>query len=418
MVKKMPKYKSRLVVLSDGERYSLLVDESGSPHWHATLYATTQVRNASKAPNTIQAVLGAINLLFSWNDENSIDLESRFSQRKFLSASEVESLRAYAQAKKPAGDASRNKTRGKRVFGVDISVPPSRVSSATHYNRLTYIADFLCWYASRIVEREAKVIDAASSVAIKAMEKSILVRRPQKSHRSRIGQRKGLSQNGQKELIELVRAGSEKNPFSESVQARNEILILILYHLGVRAGELLSLKVSDFDFQNNEVVIARRHGDIADPRKNQPVAKTLDRRVPLTPSLARLIYEYVVHGRNQFSRAQKHEFLLVVHRSGPYQGGAITSKGLAKIFTELRNAGSSELANLTPHVLRHTANDNFSILMDKKGVSSAEEEKMRSYLMGWKEGSGSAATYTRRHIESKAREASLQLQDNKKRRDH
>jgi len=414
----MPKFKNRLVVLSDGERYSLLVDESGSPHWFATLYATTQVRNASKAPNTIQAVLGGINLLFSWADENDIDLESRFSQRRFLTASEVESLRAYTQTKKSAGDVPQNKPTRKRVFGANLSVPPSRVSSATHYNRLTYIADFLSWYASRIVEREAKAIDAFASVAIKAMEKSILVRRPQKSHRSRLSQRKGLSQNGQNELLELVRAGSQNNPFSVPVQVRNEILILILYHLGVRAGELLSLKVSDFDFQNNEVVIARRHGDIDDPRKNQPVAKTLDRRVPLTQSLAKLIYEYVVQDRNQFPRAQKHEFLLVVHRSGPYHGAPLTSKGLAKIFTELRNAGSSELANLTPHVLRHTANENFSVLMDKKGVSSAEEEKMRSYLMGWKEGSGSAATYTRRHIESKAREVSLQLQDHKKGSNH
>ncbi len=29
--------------------------------------------------------------------------------------------------------------------------------------------------------------------------------------------------------------------------------------------------------------------------------------------------------------------------------------------------------------------------MDRSGASSAKEEKMRSYLMGWKEGSGTAA---------------------------
>jgi len=48
--------------------------------------------------------------------------------------------------------------------------------------------------------------------------------------------------------------------------------------------------------------------------------------------------------------------------------------------------------------------------MDKRRVSSAEEEKIRSYLMGWKGGSGTASTYTRRHIERKAREAALLLQ--------
>jgi hypothetical protein len=43
-------------------------------------------------------------------------------------------------------------------------------------------------------------------------------------------------------------------------------------------------------------------------------------------------------------------------------------------------------------------------------VPNAKEEKMRSYMMGWKEGSGTAATYTRRHTERMAREAQLKLQ--------
>jgi len=414
----MPKYQGRLVVLSDGERYPLLVDESGTPDWYITLYVTTQIRNASKASNTIQAVLGSINLLFSWCDEKNIELEARFSRREFLSESEVESLRAYTQLKRSSVKAAGDKTQENRSFGIVFSAPAAQVSSATHYNRLTDIEAFLGWYACRIVEREAKVIDMSSLALIKAMEKRIRVRRPQKRSQSRIFCKKGMSENGQKEMLELISTESSVNPFSISVQRRNQVLFLILYHLGMRAGELLSLKVGDFDFQNNEVVVARRHGDIADPRRNQPVAKTLDRRIPLDSSLARLIYQYVIQDRSQFLRASKHEFLLVVHRSGPFQGMPLTSKGLAKVFVKLKGAGSTELESLTPHVLRHTANDNFSKLMDKKDVSPAEEEKMRSYLMGWKEGSGSSSTYTRRHIEQKAREVSLLLQGSEKGGDH
>ena len=50
-------------------------------------------------------------------------------------------------------------------------------------------------------------------------------------------------------------------------------------------------------------------------------------------------------------------------------------------------------------------------LVDKKGMSAAEEEKTRSYWMGWSETSGTAALYNRRHTIEKANEASLELQD-------
>jgi hypothetical protein len=40
-----------------------------------------------------------------------------------------------------------------------------------------------------------------------------------------------------------------------------------------------------------------------------------------------------------------------------------------------------------------------------------KEKKTRSQIMGWSETSGTAETYTRREIERKAREASLQLQN-------
>jgi hypothetical protein len=50
--------------------------------------------------------------------------------------------------------------------------------------------------------------------------------------------------------------------------------------------------------------------------------------------------------------------------------------------------------------------------MDISRVSEEQEKKMRSYLMGWSELSGTAATYTRRHVREKAKKVSLELQTN------
>jgi integrase len=64
-----------------------------------------------------------------------------------------------------------------------------------------------------------------------------------------------------------------------------------------------------------------------------------------------------------------------------------------------------------PHLFRHTNNYNFSRLADELGMDLEKEKKTRSQMMGWSETSGTAETYTRREIERKAREASLQLQN-------
>lgn len=413
-------HRIQTVVFSDGERFPVMLDGSGVPHWHATLYVTTQVRNASKAPNTMQAILSAVRTLLVWAGERGVDLESRFARREFLIESEMESLRAFTQAKIVAPEPDKEDRKIVRLprrvesarLGMMSLVP--RVSSQTQYIRLTYIADFLEWYAARIVEREARHIDEASLAGIKSMANGVRIRRPQKKHRSILAARRGLSPSTQQKLLDLVRIGSKLNPFDELVQRRNYLIVLLLLRLGLRAGELLALKVRDFDFQKNEIVIARRHGDKSDPRKNQPVVKTLDRRIPLENSLARDVADYVMSERRLFPRARRHEFLFVTHKVGPFLGQPLSAKGLGKIFALIQKAGTEELVKLSPHILRHTANDNFSRLMEERKVPEAVEEKMRSYLMGWKEGSGSASIYTRRYIEEKAREAFLILQNRKK----
>jgi len=403
----------RFITFTDGERYPLLLDQQKQPHWYATLFATTQIRNACKAPNTIAAVLAAIRILLSWSTSRGQGLESRFSQRNFLAGHELESIRFYAQIKADESDIykisnlSRKKEKTRSIF----KSSEERISSGTQYIRLTYIADYLEWLAIRLVEREARHVDAETLKTIKRMSDNLRALRPQRKMRSREQARKGLTEEQQKALLDVVQPKSASNPFSHEFQIRNQLIVLLLYHLGLRAGELLALKVSDFDFLNNTVLVARRHDNPNDTRNYQPVVKTIDRCIPLSEQLIKAVSSYILGDRRKFPAAKRHDYLFVVHQTGPFAGQPISLKGLAKLFQELRTINHDLFKHLTPHVLRHTANDRFSALMDKSGVSPAEEEKMRSYLMGWKEGSGSAGTYTRRHIERKAREAALALQN-------
>ena len=72
------------------------------------------------------------------------------------------------------------------------------------------------------------------------------------------------------------------------------------------------------------------------------------------------------------------------------------------------------LACLHPHALRHTWNFKYSESLDRKSknqrpLTDAAQEQTRSHLMGWEEGSGTAATYTKRHVQELSKKLALQL---------
>lgn len=413
-------YAIKMAKFVDGERYPLLLGSDGIPDFYATLFATTQIRNASKAANTIKANLDAIRVLYAWAEENDLELAYRLARRQFLSDQEAESLRSFVQktkrqprkrAKSSAVVRLSSRALGKESARSPVVVPDPRVSRDTQYIRLTYIAKFLEWMSQRLVERNARQVDEASYEQIRRMSSRLLALRPPRPRQSTLNARRGLNEGVQKQLLALVELGAEENPFQPEVQRRNELIIWLLLFLGIRHGELLALKVSDFDFQRNEVVIPRRSDDAEDPRANQPKAKTLDRRLPLAPALSDKVYRYVMEDRHQIREARRHPFLLITHKKGRHLGLPLTSGGLQKVVARIRGAAGIDLNSLCPHVLRHTSNDNFSRLADRQGIGEAQEQKMRCNLMGWKEGSGTAAIYTRRHTEEKAREAMLTLQE-------
>jgi integrase len=83
------------------------------------------------------------------------------------------------------------------------------------------------------------------------------------------------------------------------------------------------------------------------------------------------------------------------------------------VLSVVRKA-SPDLYKFTGHQLRHVWNENFSKLMDSmdEPVTEERQEEMRSYLMGWKPGSGTAAIYNQRYVRRKGQEAALELQKN------
>ncbi len=393
-----------------GERYCLLVNaHSGLPLFSPNLFITTQSRNRSLSYSSMESTLSGISVLLRFMQERGENIETRFQKGEFFKEYELDALRDFCQIKFRS---QRTKEESNGLLNISgLRDFDEKVSSQTEYVRLTVIAQYTKWLAEQQFVGSSK--DRLTVLQIGKMEKGLKSRRPVKKNRNAVRDEKGLDEEQIALVFELFRPASELNPFTdESVRIRNRLIFLMLYHLGLRGGELLNIRIRDIDFGKNQLVIVRRADEKDDPRTNQPLVKTLDRRLPMKDTLVQEIHHYILNARKNIPNSTKNDFLFVTHKSGPTQGQPLSKSGYKKVIEIVRTA-SPALFNFTGHQLRHSWNVAFSNQMDamNEPPNQEQQEKMRSYLMGWKEGSGTATHYNKRFVKKKANEAALKLQE-------
>lgn len=393
----------RHVIFDGGERYMLLVDESGMPLYFPALYAAVVVRGGSRAVNTLRNALSAIKALYDWQRDCKVDIESCFACGVHLEAHQIHALRDFMQ-RSIDGDAKPER----KVTSIAARRHKSKVvSTKVQYARLTVVADYLGFLAVQLQQgsEEAKK-------RIQAMVSTIRACRPKISNKSQKDRDEiHLDVELLDRLDNVLKPGSEGNPVkSYEVQVRNALMIAILRVTGMRRGELLSLKVEDINFAANKLSIVRRPDAKGDLRAYQPVVKTRERTIPVDPLLVERIHDYVLKYRSKVPGAKKHGYLFVTHKAGPSCGRPLSIAGFAKFMFEIKSVGP-EFDGVHAHALRHAWNYMFSQQLDGKGVSPEREQQVRSYLMGWSPTSGTAATYNKQHIKEEAAKAVLGLQD-------
>ncbi|WP_095067803.1 site-specific integrase [Pseudomonas sp. Irchel 3A18] len=385
----------RRFIGGDGERHAILVDEAGMPLFYPALWVTVTLRGGARAVNTIHNALNAIKCLYAWQDIYALDVEHRFSRGALLNPYEVHSLRDFLQ------ESLSQKADGKVI---PFSRKKKTVSPSSQYARMTVAAEFLEFLARRVCPSSEE-----SEKRIAAMVAQIKANRPKQTTKTMGGEReeKHLEDSALDALETKLRPGAEGNPFTDySVQFRNALMFAILRTTGMRRGELLNLKVDDINFGANILKIVRRPDSPHDIRRYQPVAKTRERQFPLDAELVNRIHEYVAQHRSKLAVAKRHGYLFVTHKEGRYQGAPISNSAFSKFIEALTGI----VGAIHAHKLRHHWNYSFSSLSAAKGLSAAREEKLRSYLMGWEQNSGTAAIYNRRHIKQEAAESMLELQ--------
>lgn len=410
-------YIVRTLMLASGERLPILMDTRvGKPLFAPTIYSLTQLRGRNLAANTIEQSLRSVMVLLLFLEQREIDLEARLRDGLILDMAEIESLAnacklhvsdmvaAPQVVSKPARVTSIERYRIRPAI-----VGPKSVDGNSAANRIRGITDYLSWLAkTQLLKFPAGnpaflALEAKRQMVVEAFKARI----PEGGSRNVLDARMGLSSGAAARLLTVIARNSPENPWSgEFAKCRNELIFRWLYAFGLRRGELLNVKVSDIDFRKETITVVRRADALEDPRRQQPTVKTRDRVLPIPPDLCRLTHEYVMNARRRWAGARKHEYLFVADKTG----APMSLSALNKCFAFLRSRIPDLPDDLSPHVLRHTWNDNFSALMDRNKTADSDEQKMRSVLMGWSETSGTAIKYTRRHLRQKANHASLLMQ--------
>ncbi|PRA54703.1 MULTISPECIES: site-specific integrase [Pseudomonas] len=402
----------RHVQFRQGERHKLLVNaQTGIPLYYPSLFITTQIRACGFSVSTVQASLTALKVLYAWQAVRGINLEASFSAGNLFRLEDITSLVGFS-ARLLSEERPRTTVKVVRLrlnAGRAVTRSVNNVSAQTQFSRLSTISKYLGFLAETLrVGRTSLLADGAVS----EMVERINAYRPKSSQLTAVDRdEKGLDQKVVDEVLERLRFGHPKNPFADNgVQQRNHLIVTLLRYLGIRRGELLSLRVEDVDFGRSTLSIVRRPDSPLDSRRHQPLVKTKPRKIPINDVLQKALSDYIFRFRASFRLARKHPYLLVTHKAGPTQGSPMSNSSFGKLMATVQGM-AHDFAAIHAHAFRHTWNYDFSCVTDAAGnMTPEQEQKARAYLMGWSETSGTAITYNKRHTKEKAAKAALEFQ--------
>jgi integrase len=127
---------------------------------------------------------------------------------------------------------------------------------------------------------------------------------------------------------------------------------------GLRASEILGLRVEDVDFDNNQIHVrqAAWHGQIQTLKTEES-----ENCIPMTPLLREKLRAHLV-GHN-------HELLFVNRRGRPYSRNKVVSTVLHPLLDELGIAHKGKRVGL--HAFRHCLS---SLLLQSTGVAVAQRQ--------------------------------------------
>ncbi len=414
-------YTIEWIRFTSGERLPLLVRRvTGLPIEAPTYWVTASERPLNKAAATLEKQLRHLMLLYLWADARGRTPEDLIGAPGFLTLEQLNDLDRFCRQRFPDAVAVALKAQGAggNVVPFRGRKPknPDRPGVRTDVgHRIAAIHAFLDHvsfaHASRLEpgSEARRVYEAARKAILGALRERARAFRPPRGVRQ---PREGLPEETRQLLLAAIRPGHADNPWEPQVQKRNELIVRLLYELGMRRGEVLCLRVGDIKLtpDGGLLTIERRPQDPEDPRQPKPQVKTLGRELAIVPAL-RELFTGCLAERRKLPGARRHPFLFVSAADGAPLGWW----SMTKIFKALRERVADLPDDLSAHVLRHDWNDRFSEMSDRASphrtnLDATKEERARAYAQGWSN-PATATQYTRRWTREAANKRSLAMQE-------
>jgi integrase len=384
----------------------------GLPLEAPTFWIMASGRPKGSQPNTLFNQLRSLLLLYLWADLRGVDLTERLREGLFLTLGEIIDLVGFC------GRSLKDillELEDRRLNVIRLATRKADkiegVQSGEKHNRLSVIRSFLEFTSAdhlsqlqQFPERWSFYDKVRRECLERLAEYTDSLRPP---NRDDVGQREGLEPEVIRRLLAIVEPDHPENPFRPEVRFRNYLIMVLFVALGIRRGELLGIYVIDLWLGGDKptVVIHRRPDDKNDERREKPAAKTAARILPLSGRAAELVHEWVVYYRSKLPKAKRNPFLIVALPSGK----PMSLSNINKMFRTIRTRVPGLPKDLSPHLLRHTWNDTFSELADRRGTSPEDEVKWRAKLMGWR-GKKTSKHYLRRTTRRRADEFLAEMQ--------
>jgi integrase len=415
------KYSIRTVCLPDGERLPFLMNvATGVPLFEPTVWSIRTARNKGLATKTIETRLRAAMVFTLFLADRDIDLSARMTKEgEILNAGEIDHLMAFCrQPIELMWDAPDEKTTHSRRSGKIVSLERVRMAGAnpattqsvkteTQRSRLLYIPDYLKHLVDNQLLRLNPKDPVYRALAARRDEVVVMIKERTPDHGWDSGEpRQGLDVEAHELFSEFIKPSATDKPWKvDHVRERNTLMFQWFLRLGLRRGEIGGIKIRNIDFTNNTVTVHRNADDPKDPRLDQPKTKTLPRILPLDPGLAQLTRDYITHTRSKIKGARKHNFLFVANGTGK----PLSLRAINKAFESVKKRWPDVFDDLSPHVLRHTFNDDLTKEFDKNKTGSEEEKRLRQEVNGWRSDKV-AARYTKRSTKARANTVLLEMQ--------
>jgi integrase len=337
--------------------------------------------SSSAGPNTADAYLRDIALVYRWAATDGCVLEDRLRRLQGFSSREI-----YAVAEELC------RTRLKK-----------KASRATCTRRFESVKSFLRYCFDFFIEINRLSLSDQAQAEKNYTKQIMSLRRLIRRHinSAQFGSVSTELSNSDLAVIEsIIDPDSTKNPFkSRNIKIRNYCLFHVAIEILARRGELVLLEVEDVNaFGDPTITIKPPSVNNKFKRLDGASLKTRGRMVPITNKLARNLREYLDIVRPQFLIPRRPAKALFLSARDGRRLSSYTINQIIKTIASHPDVVEME-KRLHPHALRVAGANLVRDKITAAGKSSGMEiVDALSYLGGWAQDSNMVAKYSRASI--------------------